>query len=82
MTLSVFDLFRIDIGPSSSHTVGPIRVARSFALALEGMGLLEIWSVMQACVRRGCATEGILPGGLALTVLEAPLDFTVNLPEC
>src|ERR1035438_5962709 len=27
-------------------------------------GLLEIWSVMQACVRRGCTTEGILPGGL------------------
>jgi L-serine dehydratase len=27
-------------------------------------GLLEIWSVMQACVRRGCATEGLLPGGL------------------
>ncbi|MFT4844845.1 MAG: L-serine dehydratase [Cellvibrionaceae bacterium] len=24
----------------------------------------ELWSVMQACVNRGCATEGILPGGL------------------
>jgi len=40
MTLSVFDLFRIGIGPSSSHTVGPMRAARSFALALEGQGLL------------------------------------------
>ena len=27
-------------------------------------GLLEIWSVMEACVARGCATEGVLPGGL------------------
>jgi L-serine dehydratase len=27
-------------------------------------GLLEIWAVMQACVKRGCTTEGILPGGL------------------
>ncbi len=27
-------------------------------------GLLEIWSVMQACVRRGITQEGILPGGL------------------
>jgi L-serine dehydratase len=27
-------------------------------------GLLEIWNVMQACVERGCHTEGILPGGL------------------
>jgi L-serine dehydratase len=26
-------------------------------------GLLRIWSVMQACVARGCATEGVLPGG-------------------
>jgi L-serine dehydratase len=27
-------------------------------------GLLRIWGVMQECVRRGCAEEGILPGGL------------------
>ena len=27
-------------------------------------GLLNIWSVMQACVTRGCCTEGVLPGGL------------------
>ncbi|HEX2315900.1 MAG TPA: L-serine ammonia-lyase [Thermomonospora sp.] len=27
-------------------------------------GLLELWQVMRACVRRGCATEGLLPGGL------------------
>lgn len=27
------------------------------------LGLLKIWQVMQACVQRGCRTEGILPGG-------------------
>lgn len=27
-------------------------------------GLLRIWSVMQQCVKRGCSTDGILPGGL------------------
>ncbi len=27
-------------------------------------GLREIWSVMQGCVKRGCATDGVLPGGL------------------
>lgn len=27
-------------------------------------GLLTIWQVMQACVERGCQTEGVLPGGL------------------
>ena len=34
MALSVFDLFKIGIGPSSSHTVGPMRAARQFALRL------------------------------------------------
>ncbi|MEJ2860662.1 L-serine ammonia-lyase [Actinomycetospora flava] len=27
-------------------------------------GLLHLWSVMRECVARGCATEGVLPGGL------------------
>jgi L-serine dehydratase len=33
---------------------------------LVGPALLEIWSAMQACVERGCRTEGILPGGLGV----------------
>jgi L-serine dehydratase len=41
MAVSVFDLFRIGIGPSSSHTVGPMRAARSFACALDEQGLLD-----------------------------------------
>ena len=40
MAVSVFDLFKIGIGPSSSHTVGPMRAARLFALKLEAEGLL------------------------------------------
>ncbi len=38
--ISVFDLFKIGIGPSSSHTVGPMRAARMFAVSLEQDGLL------------------------------------------
>ena len=34
MSLSVFDLFKIGIGPSSSHTVGPMKAAAMFAKAL------------------------------------------------
>jgi L-serine dehydratase len=34
VALSVFDLFKIGIGPSSSHTVGPMRAARQFAVRL------------------------------------------------
>src|SRR4051812_8331812 len=41
MAVSVFDLFKIGIGPSSSHTVGPMRAARMFAQRLEAEGLLE-----------------------------------------
>ncbi len=41
MSLSVFDLFKIGVGPSSSHTVGPMRAARSFAVDLQRVGLLE-----------------------------------------
>jgi L-serine dehydratase len=40
MAVSVFDLFKIGIGPSSSHTVGPMRAARMFASRLEHDGLL------------------------------------------
>ena len=41
MAISVFDLFTIGIGPSSSHTVGPMRAARSFVEALEQRGDLD-----------------------------------------
>ena len=40
MAISVFDLFTIGIGPSSSHTVGPMRAARTFAEGLADDGLL------------------------------------------
>ncbi|MBT9494156.1 MAG: L-serine ammonia-lyase [Paucibacter sp.] len=41
MAVSVFDLFKIGIGPSSSHTVGPMRAARLFALRLRHEGVLD-----------------------------------------
>jgi L-serine dehydratase len=39
MTISVFDLFKIGIGPSSSHTVGPMRAAGMFAGSLAADGV-------------------------------------------
>jgi L-serine dehydratase len=33
--ISIFDIFKIGIGPSSSHTVGPMKAARAFMLQLE-----------------------------------------------
>ena len=41
MTISAFDLFKIGIGPSSSHTVGPMRAACCFAQSLMAENLLE-----------------------------------------
>ena len=36
-TISVFDIFKIGIGPSSSHTVGPMKAAREFATQLAAL---------------------------------------------
>ncbi|MBD9733109.1 L-serine ammonia-lyase [Streptomyces sp. H28] len=41
MAISVFDLFSIGIGPSSSHTVGPMRAAGLFSRRLRNEGLLD-----------------------------------------
>ena len=41
MAISVFDLFKVGIGPSSSHTVGPMRAAATFAQALTDQRLLN-----------------------------------------
>ncbi|GGL31073.1 L-serine ammonia-lyase [Phycicoccus endophyticus] len=41
MAISAFDLFSVGIGPSSSHTVGPMRAAHLFVEGLRGDGLLE-----------------------------------------
>ncbi len=41
MAVSAFDLFKIGIGPSSSHTVGPMRAARLFVRHLQHAALLQ-----------------------------------------
>jgi len=57
MAISVFDLFSIGIGPSSSHTVGPMRAARMFAHRLKAAGLLA----------QTCAVRAELFGSLGAT---------------
>ena len=42
MHISVFDIFKIGIGPSSSHTVGPMRAAKRFAERLDADGQLAL----------------------------------------
>jgi L-serine dehydratase len=67
MSLSVFDIFKIGIGPSSSHTMGPMRAAHEFVLGLERDGLLS--ATQQVTVR--------LYGSLALTGLGHGTDRAV-----
>jgi L-serine dehydratase len=54
---SVFEIFKIGIGPSSSHTVGPMRAAAAFASSLRETSLLE----------KVARVEANLYGSLALT---------------
>ncbi|UVJ40475.1 L-serine ammonia-lyase [Arthrobacter sp. CJ23] len=48
MALSVLDLFSVGIGPSSSHTVGPMRAAKQFTDGLESSGQLAATVRVQA----------------------------------
>lgn len=41
MPTSIFNIFKIGIGPSSSHTVGPMKAARSFIFTLKQKGLFH-----------------------------------------
>ncbi|EHR72396.1 L-serine dehydratase, iron-sulfur-dependent, single chain form [Burkholderiales bacterium JOSHI_001] len=58
MAVSVFDLFKIGIGPSSSHTVGPMRAARLFALRLANDGLLARVARVQALLYGSLGATG------------------------
>jgi len=66
MNMSVFDLFKIGIGPSSSHTVGPMVAARRFLLE---SGMLE----------QAVGVEAHLYGSLALTGVGHATDKAVIL---
>jgi L-serine dehydratase len=72
MNTSLFDIFKIGIGPSSSHTVGPMRAARRFAFELETDKLLK------TTVRVRCE----LYGSLALTGVGHATDHAVLLGLC
>src|SRR6201992_3996237 len=58
MAVSVFDLFKIGIGPSSSHTVGPMRAARQFAQTLDSSALLQNTSRVRVDLYRSLALSG------------------------
>jgi len=70
MSLSVFDIFKIGIGPSSSHTMGPMNAARGFAELLGTRGLLtstaqvsaQLYGSLALTGRGHCTDRAILLG--------------------
>lgn len=81
-TISVFDLFSIGIGPSSSHTVGPMRAAHDFIQRLIGMNQLLQVSRIQINLYGSLALTGFGHGTPAAIFagLEGELPETVD-PE-
>ena len=59
MKTSIFDLFKIGIGPSSSHTVGPMRAAHRFAAGLTEAGKLAETTRVLAELYGSLALTGI-----------------------
>ena len=59
MQTSLFDLFKVGVGPSSSHTMGPMRAARRFALELENAGLLDQVANVRAELYGSLALTGV-----------------------
>ena len=56
--LSILDIFRIGIGPSSSHTVGPMRISRRFWKRLGTMGHLDSTDRIRMIFRGSLAFTG------------------------
>jgi L-serine dehydratase len=67
--LSVLDIFRIGIGPSSSHTVGPMRIARRFVRHLERSGHSASTARVAVELQGSLALTGIGHGTVTATIL-------------
>ena len=78
MTISVFDLFSIGIGPSSSHTVGPMRAARRFAQGLESADLLKSTSAVRVELYGSLGATGTGHGSDKAVIL----GLLGETPEC
>ena len=70
--ISVFDMFKIGVGPSSSHTLGPWRAAGLFLNSLQQKDLLH----------KVCRLEVLLYGSLAKTGKGHGTDIAVQLGLC
>jgi L-serine dehydratase len=81
MAISVFDLFKVGIGPSSSHTVGPMTAARMFALGLRDDALLDEVGAIRVILYGSLGLTGKGHGSdkAVLLGLEGELPATVDV---
>ena len=66
--ISVFDIFKVGIGPSSSHTVGPMKAARAFAMSASDVGAARYRVTLHgslAWTGKGHGTDAAILLGLA-----------------
>jgi len=90
MSISVLDLFKVGIGPSSSHTVGPMRAAHNFAAALQQQGLLEQVRRIEVKLYGSLSATGIghgtdravVAGLMGARPDEVDPDFVVSAVDC
>jgi L-serine dehydratase len=69
MTISVFDLFSVGIGPSSSHTVGPMRAAKRFVSDLTNIGAVVHVSDLRVDLYGSLASTGAGHGTMTAILL-------------
>ena len=75
--LSSFDLFTVGIGPSSSHTVGPMRAAASFAADLAEHGMLDAVATVNVRLYGSLAATGAGHGTMSAVLI----GLEGNLPD-
>ncbi|MBL0255174.1 MAG: L-serine ammonia-lyase [Chitinophagaceae bacterium] len=80
--ISVFDMFKIGVGPSSSHTLGPWRAAQRFVKALEEKEMLQLVISIEVLLYGSLAKTGVGHGTDVAVMLglcgEDPVTFDVN----
>jgi L-serine dehydratase len=69
VTISAFELFRVGIGPSSSHTVGPMRAARSFAERVSTSELSSRVRAVRVHLYGSLGATGVGHGTIAAVVM-------------
>jgi len=83
MAISVFDIFKIGIGPSSSHTVGPMRAALTFVEELQQQKLLSQVATVKAELFGSLGATGAGHGSAKAVILglegEIPEEINTDI---